>query len=150
MYFGTICVCVCFFVVFSSLSRERHFKDFYASRTHFRPHLLSFFEQSGSLILRLRPCRRPIWQSQASWLLAWWLGNILVGLLACWVLLSGFRFAGTLCFECVLARWLQDAGCLAFLQPDLRFMLPSRVIWHAWCLHFSVLGDLGTGDWLEN
>ena len=41
-------------------------------------------------ILRLRPCRRPLWQSQASWLLAWWLNNILIGLLACWVLLSGF------------------------------------------------------------
>ena len=63
-------------------------------------------------ILRLRPCRRPLWQSQASWLLAWWLGNILVGLLACWALLSGFCFAGTLRFECVLARWLLDAGIL--------------------------------------
>ena len=63
-------------------------------------------------ILRLRPCRRPLWQSHASWLLAWWFGNILVGLLACWVLLSGFCFAGTLRFECVLARWLLDAGIL--------------------------------------
>ena len=51
-------------------------------------------------------------ESQASWLLAWWLGNILVGLLACWALLSGFCFAGTLRFECVLARWLLDAGIL--------------------------------------
>ena len=41
-------------------------------------------------ILRLRPCRRPLWQSQASWLLAWWLGNILIDLLACWVWLPGF------------------------------------------------------------
>ena len=63
-------------------------------------------------ILRLRPCRRPLWQSQASWFLAWWLGNILISLLACWVLLSGFCFAGTLRFECVLARWLLDAGIL--------------------------------------
>ena len=45
-------------------------------------------------------------------MLAWWLGNILVGLLACWALLSGFCFAGTLRFECVLARWLLDAGIL--------------------------------------
>ena len=49
------------------------------------------------IILRLRPCRQPLWQSQASWLLAWWLGNILIGLLACWVLLSGFCFANTVC-----------------------------------------------------
>ena len=50
-------------------------------------------------ILRLRPCRRPLWRSQASWLSAWWLGNILIGLLACWVLLSGFCFASTLCWS---------------------------------------------------
>ena len=29
----------------------------------------------------------------------WWLGNILIGLLACWVLLSGFCFASTLCWS---------------------------------------------------
>ena len=27
----------------------------------------------------------------------------------------------------MLARWLLDAGFLAFLQPDLRFMLPLGV-----------------------
>ena len=52
-----------------------------------------------NIILRLRPCRRPLWQSQASWLLAWRLGSILIGLLACWVLLSGFLFASTLCWS---------------------------------------------------
>jgi hypothetical protein len=50
-------------------------------------------------ILRLRPCRRPLWQSQASWLLAWRLGNILIGSLACWVLLSVFCFASTVCWS---------------------------------------------------
>ena len=44
----------------------------------------------------------------------------------------------------MLARWLLDAGFLAFLQPDLRFMVPLGVIWHAWCLYFGVLGDPGT------
>ena len=43
----------------------------------------------------------------------------------------------------MLARWLLDAGFLAFLQPDLRFMVPMGVIWHAWCLYFGVLGALG-------
>ena len=50
-------------------------------------------------ILRLRPCRRPLWQSQASWLLAWRLGNVLIGSLACWVLLSVFCFASTACWS---------------------------------------------------
>ena len=31
-------------------------------------------------ILRLRPCRRPLWQLQVCWLVAWRLGNILIGL----------------------------------------------------------------------
>ena len=44
----------------------------------------------------------------------------------------------------MLARWLLDAGFLAFLQPDLRFMVPLGVIWHAWCLYFGVLGDPGS------
>ena len=35
-------------------------------------------------------------------------------------------------------------GFLAFLQPDIRFMVPMGVIWHAWCLYFGVLGDPGT------
>ena len=44
----------------------------------------------------------------------------------------------------MLARWLLDDRFLAFLQPDLRFMVPMGVIWHAWCLYFGVLGDPGT------
>ena len=40
--------------------------------------------------------------------------------------------------------WLLDAGILAFLRPDLRFMVPMAVIWHAWCLYFGVLGGPGT------
>ena len=39
-----------------------------------------FVEALYKVILRLRPCRRPLWQLQASWLLAWWFGNILIGL----------------------------------------------------------------------
>ena len=35
-------------------------------------------------------------------------------------------------------------GILAFLRPDLRFMVRMGVIWHAWCLYFGVLGDPGT------
>ena len=54
---------------------------------------------SAHAILRLRPCRRPLWQSQASWLLAWRLGNILIGSLACWILLSVFCFASTVCWS---------------------------------------------------
>ena len=47
----------------------------------------------------------------------------------------------------MLARWLLDAGSLAFLQPNLRLMVPLGVIWHARiarCLYFGVLGDPGT------
>ena len=44
----------------------------------------------------------------------------------------------------MLARWLLVAGFLAFLRPDLRFMVPMGVIWHAWCLYFGVLGYPGT------
>ena len=67
-------------------------------------------------ILRLRPCRWPLWQSQASWLLARWLGVILIALLACWALLSDFFcFDGTIRFDCVLARWLQYAEILNML-----------------------------------
>ena len=46
--------------------------------------------------------------------------------------------------KCVLARWLLVARFLAFLRPDLRFMVPMGVIWHAWCLYFGVLEDPGT------
>ena len=54
-------------------------------------HLLSFSvidfpvtTQKLLVILRLRPRHWLFWQSWASWLLAGWLGNILIGLLACW------------------------------------------------------------------
>ena len=46
--------------------------------------------------------------------------------------------------KCVLARWLLVARFLAFLRPDLRFMVPMGVIWHAWCLYFGVLEVPGT------
>ena len=46
--------------------------------------------------------------------------------------------------KCALAGWLLVAGFSAFLRPDLRFMMPMGVIWHAWCLYFGVLGDPGT------
>ena len=43
----------------------------------------------------------------------------------------------------------QDCGFLAFLQTDLRLLVPEHVIWHAWCLQLGVLRDLGTilGHW---
>ena len=34
-------------------------------------------------------------------------------------------------------------GFLALLRPDIRFMVPMGVIWHAWCIYFGVLGTLG-------
>ena len=51
--------------------------------------------------------------------------------------LVGFCFYEIPLLKCVLARWLLDAGFLAFLQPDLRFMVPLGVIWHAWCFYFG-------------
>ena len=75
-------------------------------------------------ILRLRPCRRPLWQSQASWLLAWQLGNILIGSLACWVLLSGFRFASTVCWSvCWLIGFWMLVPMLFFLYLQLCFKI---------------------------
>ena len=60
-------------------------------------------------ISRLRPCRWPLWQLRAPWLPAWWLGNILIGLLACWLvgfLLAVFCFASCLCCNvCWLASF---------------------------------------------
>ena len=41
-------------------------------------------------ILSLRPCRRPLWQTQASRLLPWRLDNILIASVACCVLLFIF------------------------------------------------------------
>ena len=35
-------------------------------------------------------------------------------------------------------------GFLAFLQPDIRFMVPMGVIGHAWCFYFGVLEVPGT------
>ena len=50
----------------------------------------------------------------------------------------------------LLAVWVPDAAFTAFLQADLRFMVPMHV-WHAWRLYFDfgVLGDPGTilGHW---
>ena len=57
--------------------------------------------------------------------------------------LFGFCFLIPL-LKCVLARWLLVARFLAFLRPDLRFMVPMGVIWHAWCLYFDVLEVPGT------
>ena len=50
---------------------------------------------------------------------------------------------GFIKFLCWNVCWLLDAGFMAFLQPDLRFMVPLGVIWHAWCLYLGVLGTLG-------
>ena len=55
-----------------------------------------------------------------------------------------YWFGGVPLLKYVLARKLLDAGFLACLQTDLRFMVSMRVIWHAWCLYFGVLGDPGT------
>ena len=46
----------------------------------YRNRLRSTNPQVGTYFLRLRPCCRPLWQSRASWLLPWWLGNIPIGL----------------------------------------------------------------------
>ena len=44
-----------------------------------------------------------------------------------------------------LCAGLLAPGCriLGILQADFSFMMPMRVIWHAWCLFFGVLGDAG-------
>ena len=68
-------------------------------------------------ILRLRPCRRPLWQLRVSWLLACWLGNILIGLV----------IAGLLGFCCLVFVWLVRfiAVCESF------WMLASMsFVWH--------------------
>ena len=49
-------------------------------------------------ILTLRPCRRTLWQSQASCLLPCRLDNILIGSVACCVLLFDFCFANIVCW----------------------------------------------------
>ena len=98
-------------------------------------------------ILRLRPCRRPLWQSQASWLLAWWLGNIMIGLLACWVLLSFVCFASTLCWNvCWLVgfwmSWLGNIliGLLACWVLVSGFCFASTLCWSVcWLVGFSML-----------
>ena len=61
-------------------------------------------------ILRLGPCRRPLSQLRASWLLTWWLGNILIGLLVDWIFVVWFLFCSLTLLECVLARWLLDVS----------------------------------------
>ena len=52
----------------------------------------------NSKILTLRPCRRTLWQSQASCLLPCRLDNILIGSVACCVLLFDFCFANIVCW----------------------------------------------------
>ena len=42
-----------------------------------------------------------------------------------------------------MARWFLVVGFLAFFQPDLRFMVPMGVIWHAWCFYCGPGGTLG-------
>ena len=62
-------------------------------------YLVGAFKQ---LILRLRPCRRPLWQSWASLvagLVAWQHSDQLAGVLACWVLLFVFCFTRSLCWS---------------------------------------------------
>ena len=170
---------------------------------------------SPQIISRLRPCRWPLWQLRALWLLAWWLGNLLIGLLACWLvgfLAVWFLLSWFSLLDCVLACWFLDvsfhatffvfaaaslqpltiahcftalgyerldgllvcwvcvvfsvllnssaemcagllgSGCwilIIFLQIDHRLLVPKRVIWHACCLHFGVLGEPETilGHW---
>ena len=60
--------------------------------------------------LKASPLTPAPWQLQASWLLACCLDNILIGLVACW--LVGFLLCGS-CFaffllQCVFARWFLD------------------------------------------
>ena len=52
----------------------------------------------NSKILTLRPCRRTLWQSQVSCLLPCRLDNILIGSVACCVLLFDFCFANIVCW----------------------------------------------------
>jgi len=87
-------------------------------------------------ILRLRPCRRPLWQSQASWLLAWRLGNILIGSLACWVLLSVFCFASTVCWS---VCWFIGFWMLVSMLFFWYLQLPRYSPWVAHC--FKTLGS---------
>ena len=90
-------------------------------------------------ILRLRPCRRPLWQSQALWLLAWRLGNILIGSLACWVSLSVFCFASTVCWSvCWLAgSWMLDSW---------HFCNQFSGLWCPW-VSFRMLGASTLASW---
>ena len=73
-------------------------------------------------LLRLRPCRRPLWQLRASRLLPWWLGSILS---ACWlVMFLRFRvsFASSLCWD---VCWLASFWML-FSMSFLRHLLLPR------------------------
>ena len=68
------------------------------------------------------------------------------GLMAYWfgrLSLFGFCFLNSSAEMCAGSLALV-VGSLAFLQPDLRFMVPMGVIWHGRCLYFGVLGDPGT------
>ena len=52
-------------------------------------------------------------------------------LLVCWVVVVWFSFYSVPLLKYVLARWLLDAGFLAFLPTDLKFPLSMRDIWYA-------------------
>ena len=64
----------------------------------------------NSKILTLRPCRRTLWQSQASCLLPCRLDNILIGSVACCVLLFDFCFADIVCWG---VYWLKFPYCFS-------------------------------------
>ena len=91
-------------------------------------------------ILRLRPCRRPLWQSRASWLLAWWLGNILIGLLVCCV------FA-VWCFVLPVLSVTMSAGSpscwmLVFMSSVCHLLLPRKQpLTIAHCFKTGLLGS---------
>ena len=121
-----------------SLDSEDH-----GEKVHSRPAPLAGVRR----ILRPRPCRWPFCQSQASLLLAWWLGNIMIGLQACWVLLSGFCFISTLCWSvCWLVGfwmwWLGHIliGLLACWVLLSGFYFASIVCWSVcWLVGFGML-----------
>ena len=59
----------------------------------------------STYISRLRPCRPPLWQLRASWLLAFWLWQYSYrpgGLLACLIFAAWFVFFSFSLLQCVL------------------------------------------------
>ena len=91
-----------------------------------------------AIILRLRRCRRPLWQSRACWLLAWWLGNILISLLACWHFGScclGFVLHGDWCLG---DRLEIECFSMAFRGgPAAEDPVPECGICHSFGRHWS-------------